>query len=277
MACRTYNPGVRIGNWNEDLQLEEDQTKDFIGRKARGELHIQRSQNLRDSILNKKEVSISRDGNVHFGDVVMLMNKGDEKEPRDDAVLSLHIDAMAMHTQDEMSSSIEVSGSCNCSPCTRNIFVVTSKDGAPTGECLTYGQPFYLCAVGEKGERMYLHSDKASFNKASKKARHNAVTFVNEPSALTEFIVLHYNPQFRLESEHSPVPSNAKIVLTHAKTYRNLALEKDFKLRTPFGWEYEISCHNHINFASKAEKDVNHFMFIMGVAGDTTYPVPPQQ
>ncbi|CAB1331744.1 unnamed protein product, partial [Coregonus sp. 'balchen'] len=35
---RTYRPNVRVGNWREDVTLEEDTLKDFLERKERGEL-----------------------------------------------------------------------------------------------------------------------------------------------------------------------------------------------------------------------------------------------
>ena len=47
MSVRTYNPSVRVGNWNEDLCLEEDLLKDFLEKKESGELLIYKSNNLR--------------------------------------------------------------------------------------------------------------------------------------------------------------------------------------------------------------------------------------
>lgn len=69
MSVRTYNPSVRVGNWNEDLCLEEvnttyfkymhniylfniqDLLKDFLDKKEKGELAIQKTHNLLQTIL----------------------------------------------------------------------------------------------------------------------------------------------------------------------------------------------------------------------------------
>ena len=53
MSVRTYNPSVRVGNWNEDLCLEEDLLKDFLDKKEKGELLIQKTTNLLQTILKE--------------------------------------------------------------------------------------------------------------------------------------------------------------------------------------------------------------------------------
>lgn len=87
MSVRTYNPSVRVGNWNEDICLKEvcrdfnsslaafgdksrawtgylaqwvlipsffqDLLKDFLDKKEKGELLIQKTHSLHKTILNK--------------------------------------------------------------------------------------------------------------------------------------------------------------------------------------------------------------------------------
>lgn len=69
MSVRTYSPSVRVGNWNEDLCLEEvhfqtrvtnvlreslqEQLKDFLEKQEKGELQIQKTHNLLKTILRK--------------------------------------------------------------------------------------------------------------------------------------------------------------------------------------------------------------------------------
>ncbi|CAB4031558.1 cilia- and flagella-associated 161-like, partial [Paramuricea clavata] len=53
MSVRTYNPSVRVGNWNEDICLKEDMLKDFLDKKENGELLIQKTHSLHKTILNK--------------------------------------------------------------------------------------------------------------------------------------------------------------------------------------------------------------------------------
>lgn len=37
-----YQPSVRIGNWFEDIRLEESQVKDFLDKKENGDLLMQK-------------------------------------------------------------------------------------------------------------------------------------------------------------------------------------------------------------------------------------------
>eukprot|EP00063_Salmo_salar_P051087 XP_014025922.1 PREDICTED: uncharacterized protein C15orf26 homolog isoform X2 [Salmo salar] len=50
---RTYRPNVRVGNWREDVTLEEDTLKDFLERKERGELMVQKTGFLKQNILKQ--------------------------------------------------------------------------------------------------------------------------------------------------------------------------------------------------------------------------------
>ena len=93
-GIRTYNPQVRVGNWNEDICLEEDLLRgtyflifyphavvfdlnnlDFLARKANGTLLIQKKAKLRDTYLSPVELTESTDGFVHFGDTVMVNSR----------------------------------------------------------------------------------------------------------------------------------------------------------------------------------------------------------
>ena len=53
MSARTYNPSVRVGNWIEDICLEEDLLKDFLDKKDKGQLTIQKTHNFLNTVLKK--------------------------------------------------------------------------------------------------------------------------------------------------------------------------------------------------------------------------------
>merc|ERR1712071_551272 len=73
-ATRTYNPNVRVGNWNEEICLEDDMLKDFLEKQEAGTLLIQRTQSLMQTLLQKTE--LKEDCDVTVGDNVMLINPG---------------------------------------------------------------------------------------------------------------------------------------------------------------------------------------------------------
>ncbi|CAH1795952.1 unnamed protein product [Owenia fusiformis] len=262
---RTYNPSVRVANWNEDIQLEEDTLKDFLERKERGELLIQKTHGLSETFLQNTSLSVTRDGEVHFGDVVMIMNKGardqtkysTSQDPRKDSVLSVCPDFSGD------SSRVSVSGSQSGTPTKRNTFIITSIDGTPNGQPLRYGQPFHFQAVHNN---FLLHSDRVSFQTCAKRSRHQAVSLVDAPSFLTQWQIINFNPQLRMEYEGAPVPANEPIIINHVKTNQDIAIEQDFTVRSPFGREYEVSANTYLD-SHKAEMEVNHFMLVLGAPG----------
>ncbi|OBS76619.1 hypothetical protein A6R68_16933 [Neotoma lepida] len=51
MAQKLYGPGVRMGNWNEDAYLEEERMRDFLEKREKGELLIQKNRSLKKNFL----------------------------------------------------------------------------------------------------------------------------------------------------------------------------------------------------------------------------------
>ena len=49
---------------------------DFLERKENGTLLIQKKAKLRELFLSEVELTESKDGYIHFGDKVMIMNQG---------------------------------------------------------------------------------------------------------------------------------------------------------------------------------------------------------
>ncbi|KAI0208180.1 cilia and flagella associated protein 161 [Lamellibrachia satsuma] len=248
MAMRTYNPSVRIGNWYEDICLEEDTLKDFIEKRDDGRLYIQRSANWRNSLQNKVELKEQKLGGT---------------------VIAVNVTGLEIQEGTAFTGTTGATATGNVASNARTALIVTSIDGSKDGDTLKYGQPFALRTfVGN----LFLRSDRSTFMQCAKKSRHNPVTFVNEPSHLCEWRILPYNPQIRLELEFSPVPANEKIVINHVKTNEDLCVEWKHTHRTAFGPEHEVSTHTILD-SHKVEIDVNHWMLMLTVPGDDIMPM----
>ncbi|XP_039271864.2 cilia- and flagella-associated protein 161-like [Styela clava] len=278
MSVRTYNPSVRVGNWNEDICLEEDLLKDFLDRREKGELLIQKTHNLMQNILKKMDPTVTTDGFVHFGDIVMLINPGQEntprslqliEPPRQPSALSINMDEYKMHTAKQVEGPCAVSCSTLFDPCARNLFVITSVDGTEHGQALRFGQPFAISTTEGYAGNLNLFSDHARFNLNAKKSRKQILQLVEETNYLTTWQVQVYDPRLRLEYEGLPVPSNVKVIIKHNKTGQALAVQSDYILRTPFGKEFEVSAHTHLD-SHKAEMDNNHWVIVSGNPSDDT-------
>eukprot|EP00058_Branchiostoma_floridae_P011566 XP_002597054.1 hypothetical protein BRAFLDRAFT_96207 [Branchiostoma floridae] len=128
---RTYSPSVRVGNWNEDLCLEEDTLKDFLDKRDSGELLVQKTHNLLQNTLKKVDLSVTTDGLLHFGDTVMIVNPGAERNDvrdirqRDPTALCLNISEYKAHLASQVEAPCPVSASRIIKPCIRNAFVIT--------------------------------------------------------------------------------------------------------------------------------------------------------
>uniref|UniRef100_A0A0B6Z911 Cilia- and flagella-associated protein 161 n=2 Tax=Arion vulgaris TaxID=1028688 RepID=A0A0B6Z911_9EUPU len=277
---RTYNPSVRVGNWNEDIQLEEDTLKDFLTRRANGQLLIQKSSGLISKMSNTAQLSTTSDGAVRFGDTVMVVNKGNPDRtvycvgqyPRDDSALAIHVQDVSAADSNNP-APLAVSGTKQLSPSFRTAFKIMPGDEfAKIGDKLRFGQPFMLMTAAPDSGNLFLYSDVALFTRCAEKSRHQVVQLVAERSFKTTWQVEHKNPLCRLEYEHEPVSANEECIIQHCKTHENLCVEEKHVLVTFFGYEYEVSAHKNLD-SHKADLPVTRWMLVMGVAGDNTYPL----
>ncbi|XP_046891033.1 cilia- and flagella-associated protein 161 isoform X2 [Hypomesus transpacificus] len=264
---RTYGTSVRVGNWREDVTLEEpcvcpqDTLKDFLERKEKGELTVQKTGYLKQNILREVNLSVSRGGSVCFGDVVMLVNVGGSN--RDHCAISINADitSLGKGPSAAIQSPCGVSGGKSLQPCTRIAFVIHSVDGSAEGEPLHYEQSFTLSTTTGFAGGLYLTSDHKTFQKCAKMSRLQEVNLDQQASFLAWWKIVHFDPQERLEHEGLPVPANTKVLISHCKTNHALAVLGDHILWTPYGREYEVVAQTFLD-SHKAERDVNHWLLV---------------
>ncbi|KAL5004226.1 hypothetical protein ScPMuIL_017682 [Solemya velum] len=284
MSVRTYNPSVRVGNWNEDIQLEEDTLKDFLERRENGQLLYQKRTSLLQTTFKQVDLGISRDGYIHFGDLVNIRCPGSKDktkhfahvDPRSTCQLSVNPEISKILEAKKFQAPCSVSGCLDTSPVMRSSLVIKSCDGTPNGEPLRFGQPFHISTLDGEGGDLLLQSDCTDFQKCTNRSRHQEVKLVADSSFLTQWQVLHINPQLRMEFERTPVPANVNLIINHLKTNQNLAVEEEFMSRTAFGSrEYEITTQTYLD-SHRAEKENNHWQIVMAVPGGDVNPTTQQ-
>nr|XP_048291311.1 cilia- and flagella-associated protein 161 [Myodes glareolus] len=272
MAQNLYGPGVRMGNWNEDVFLEEERMRDFLEKREKGELLIQRNRRLKKNLLRPMELSVSQDGFVHYGDKVILVNpnhaRGEEAGVflEGDLCLCVSPDEIKAQLCDELEIPCAVSAVQTTVPTGRNTFTILSDstDRSAVGQVLRYGQSFCLgIAAGLECKMLYLSSDHRTLLKSSKKSWLQEVTLTDENSHLNCWQATFLDPQLRLEYEGFPVRANEKLVIYHRHTNRALAAHRHLPLRTYFGKEVEVAAHTHLD-SHKVEKPKNHWMLVTG-------------
>ncbi|XP_075287781.1 cilia- and flagella-associated protein 161 isoform X3 [Opisthocomus hoazin] len=155
-----YSPGVLIGNWAEEALREEDRLRDFMRKRERGELLIQKINKMQDKLLKKIQLSVSKDGFVHFGDTVMLLNPVNESRVGNGPGTcgSLALAASLGETwpcaAGPPPAPREVSAVESTDPVGRNAFCVLSVDGVTVGEPIRFGQNFRLGTTGAFSDQM---------------------------------------------------------------------------------------------------------------------------
>lgn len=268
----TYQPSVRIANWFEDLQLEESNVKDFLLKKENGQLLMQKRPIVNENILKRVDLTVVNDGLIHFGDIIQLTCPGEEVSKiigrsRQCSTLAAHCSLDLMCQNAKLTEPCTVTGSHDLTPNVRTSFIVTSCDGTPTGQPLRYIQPFYLKTMDGSGGNLFLESDKFDFMKCAYQTRHQEVRLVSNPSYLTEWRIVYFNPLLRMEYEFMPVSANIQVIVNHVYTNQNLCVEDGATLiRTAFSMEYEISVHTYLN-SHKAEEHNNHWILVTAPPG----------
>nr|XP_031296548.1 cilia- and flagella-associated protein 161 isoform X2 [Camelus dromedarius]XP_031296549.1 cilia- and flagella-associated protein 161 isoform X2 [Camelus dromedarius]XP_031296550.1 cilia- and flagella-associated protein 161 isoform X2 [Camelus dromedarius] len=269
MARNLYGPRVRMGNWNEDVYLEEELMKDFLAKRDKGQLLIQRNRRLKENLLRQMQLSVSEDGYVHYGDKVMLVNP-DHPEIEahlflgGDLSLCMTPDEMQVHLSDDLEVPCGLSASQTKIPVGRNTFTILCAAGEVIGQVLRYGQNFRLgIAGGFEGRMLYLSSDHRTLMRSSKRSWLQEVYLTDEDSYLNCWQAAFPDPQLRLEYEGFPIPANAKILINHCHTNRGLVAHRHLFLRTYFGKEAEVAAHTYLD-SHRVEKPKNHWMLVTG-------------
>jgi len=258
MATRTYNPAVRVGNWMEDVQLEEDIIKDFQEKKEAGQLLIQKSQDVMTNLLKPEELSALREHSfLMFGDKINLEHRATG------TLLSAKISELQSITTSTLKSPCDMSASLMTGPCSRNVFQICSVDGDVPKKPLSYGQKFVLKTLPGPGGQLCLWSDRATFTKCAAKSRLPIVQLQEDSSWNVVWQILSKNHLIRMEMEGKPVVVGEPIIVNHCKTNENLACMSQLQHRTPYGQEMEVCCKTFLD-SHKAEMEQNIWRIVVG-------------
>lgn len=283
-TVRTYNPNVRVANWNEELCLEEDILKDFLGKQEAGTLLIQRSQALMQTLLAKTELTKNEDDIVTHGSNIMIINPGRqglnpeteggkkaEDLPkkllagRNCSSISLNVDAWPTGGLETLvKSNISLSGGANTEvSCVRNTFKIQKiSGGGDDDNVLRYGDKFSLKSALD--ENLYIFADRIRLGDSSQsKTGISPVELVPVTGSAnygSQWIIESFDPLLRMEHEGMPVKKGEPVIIKHCSTGQNLAAIEKSTVRTPFGREIELGVRTYFN-SHKAEMDNNYWIF----------------
>lgn len=232
-----YQHKVRIGNWSEDLELEEIKLKDYLKKKETGTLIVTAKQQQLNESLVPADLSESPDGVLKLGMNIMLANHQSK------GFLSTNpFDTVAKGCDSWMATTGPIGDAS-----VRNVFELeTGERGGSPGDVVRYGQTirFKLNPYAKITCPAYLHSELVTPMVAAKFSRHQEVVVVSEPAGETKWQLMHPDPNLRAEMEGEPVPAGEPVLVKHVQTGAFLASDK-IPYHNVFGAECEVHCHTY--------------------------------
>lgn len=255
-GAQRYGPQTRVGNWLEDVCLDESKVADFRKRKEQGTLSMGFTQ-AKMAICNQPVPhTYSADGKLHFGDTVVVTHVTTK------AVLANDLfDEVSFGSKEYLVTTSPKGG-----PTARTTFVIDraqeSKEADDDDDVLYYGMPFALrcndSLLVDKRTNMlkapfYLASTLKNERQGSRVSnRQLAYMTPRKDSKATWCVqkVAASDPGVtRLLSKEEPVPANTPIVLQHRGTFQSLSSDPKHVDSTDFGPEFEVCCHNNLGTA----------------------------
>lgn len=235
-----YNHNVRIGNWSEDLELEEIKVKDYLKKKDTGTLIVTGKQRQLESSLVPTDVDASPEGVVKYGMKIMLVSNQTQgilsANPFDRADGKAYDSWMVTTARMQHSPPGTV----------RNVFEIESAERSAVQGEVCYGQTLRLKLdkFSALTAPAYLHSELVTPMVAAKFSRHQEVVATAEPSGETKWQVVHPHPDLRGEAEGQPVPAGEPVLLKHVQTGSYLASD-EIPYHNVFGPECEVHCFTY--------------------------------
>ncbi|KAG3015945.1 hypothetical protein JG687_00006277 [Phytophthora cactorum] len=252
-----YAPITRIGNWNEDLMLEEARMKEFTLRKAQGSLLA--THTLKAAFLNQKAPrSFDPEGRIRFNQAVALGHL------ESDALLACNI---FEETPSIGSDEYLVTAMSSNAPVSRNTFrlvspqtwkVAVARGGfdldAP-GEPLRYDEPFLIMCneallVDDKSvllkSPLFLKSGLKTERSMSPITYKQRVWLSTEADSGALWICAKADlaGTQKLLAAGQQIEAGDRIAIVHKMTGQALFASSGSKQPTDFGVELEVCSHS---------------------------------
>lgn len=239
-SCKTRN-----GNWFEESVLEDEKMREFLEKKEKGTLTIQRiRQNLASVDIPKPvERSISDDPNLHYNQMIRIANV--EKkcfvacDPGD-----------AENAEEDMYSC---SGSQQIESTARNVWILkkyqekgrdlltlATDDGED--DIVHYGDQFVLSTTDNIGATpFYLASIASDWSHFSRISRKQLVYSTDKLDYRCVWKIDSVGRDSSFDMEGEPIQLDTPVLIKHCSTNSPLAV-RDSTVLNDYGSEFELVC-----------------------------------
>ncbi|XP_025195591.1 cilia- and flagella-associated protein 161-like [Melanaphis sacchari] len=246
-GTQQYSVNVRIGNWVEETHLQSEKIKSFLSKRDRGELLVQKSQRMYSSLL-RPVVLNSTSEFLRYGEDAQLVCSDIRFPGWNDGAggVALSCSTSDYHSElDGMGPGCTITASPLTESCVRNCFKICGiGSNCEKGEPLMFGDMFTISPC-ISSKPLFVAASMPHIYTERGVSGHPALKLVDTQDVYCRWTVAYWRVSMREEAKGLPVPNGARVVLKHAATNLNAAVETDFRIATFFGDEYEVTAHSY--------------------------------
>ena len=235
-----YSAKTRVGNWSEDIDFSQHGQRDYLDKKAKGKLIINQTQEKFAKAFQRVPHSYSHDGQIRFGDNIMLMCK--------------QTNGFLVTDMGDKINGVDEAYACtttssNVGPCGRSVACVQKVEVGEGDDIVRYGEQVRFVSNPYIFHKpLYMHSCQVTPQNFARFSRNLEVCFSTK---------CVYNTVWRIMPTDGnaspligqPVQANTQLVIEHCATKEFLSSD-NIKYGNQFGTEFEVSCKR----ASKLHK-----------------------
>eukprot|EP01065_Artemidia_motanka_P043958 TRINITY_DN6186_c0_g3_i2.p1 TRINITY_DN6186_c0_g3~~TRINITY_DN6186_c0_g3_i2.p1 ORF type:complete len:563 (+),score=164.50 TRINITY_DN6186_c0_g3_i2:60-1691(+) len=283
-GAKDYNMRTFTGNWNEDVAREADRMRDFMRKRAAGELTTQKVERRMRAHLEQLTLTPQHsDGFLRFGDSVVLQSALTR------GFLSLDV----LRKSQGRPGHFEVSLCDSKVPVLRNVWVLKkAKDSHMSfyrqhkeQDLVHFGQKIKIVSPHIHDCHLSLCAELQGPNtslRRNEQGKSRAEVTVCEGGAMeTLWTVQPGDRNWELEEEGRPIRAGEVVVLRAVKANQPLCAESRLKKTTSFGSECEVSVFHVKDQQNKhsfvPNEPSNMWAFVCAPAGSTFEPYKPER
>jgi len=239
-----YNPKVRVGHWNEELMLREEQLKDSQKLKEK-EKPLEEKFTKRKSSLCQEVALLVPAQFMSFGVICQIVApKVDHPKSPSGLVLSVLMEKQDYGFTNHLPEGNLISASPHITPRARNCFRICSSDGrCRAGDKLMFGEPFALATAYNEERTYFVASEVPHLHSLPGRCKHPPLRLT---SSKNMYGLWRAEPR-DLALLDTPVPVGIPLVIRHVASNKNLSAEPSCWSVTVFGDECEASVHTMLD------------------------------
>lgn len=251
-----YSTKCKIGNWYEDMELDEIKYKDYLKRREDGKLVVTSKEGKYEKILKRLDLQLFPN----------LDNGSDRRYLISEnffLLQNLKTQGFLVGDTDDRNSNHKFAISVTTNPkmnfaCPRNMFQIEKYDKS-IDNIVRFGDKVLISSHDLlNDEKLYLYSQLISPQSYSRFSRNQEVLLSSEKSYSTCWVIDHVDPTVRYSIEGNPIPIDEPFILKHCATGRLLASDL-VDYNNDYGREFEVCCFNFMSTNKyqvlKAEKE----------------------